>query len=117
MSDSKHIKATLSEIPLGGLSLRVLCSGILGAAGKIEQLADLDYDEDVEDLIQEDNKYLIADGKLYELVKYEEVGDYFQVAKRNGQGHIEVDARFFNGGTFFAEVAEGAIKDLEKEKK
>lgn len=62
--------------------------------------------------------YFEVDGKLWEVIEHEEMGDEDDMFCRlhdNKDGTISFHTRFYNGGTCFSEMVTEALEELNEE--
>lgn len=110
MSETEHNSGTLTPVPMVG-DLEATAKSILSADGVepkeyydnfLEQLEDVGY-----------RNYVIAGDKIYKVAYTENDPDtdIFK-AKRNEDGTIDFETRYYNGGCGFGEAIEIALKSL-----
>lgn len=105
----------LSKIDLGGQSLEERLQTILALLGE-EKIPD--YCEDIVEYFKSEksDKFIIVGGDLYQVLsKYNQESDgYISHGTRHSNGDIDYVLEFYNGGTYFSEMAEELVENLNK---
>ena len=119
MSETVHFKGTMTEIiKLDNETLENQCKRILEEKPSFEALEDY-YDSHVEKLLDAYyQEYAIYEDILFSVVKYsiENDGEIFRI-ERNGNGTLNFEVRYYNGGCSFSEAIDYAFEDKKKEDK
>lgn len=112
MSETVQYTGKLTEIDLKGLTVEKKAEEIFEKLGGVENL----YSSFADWLLYEMDKEYYVDGeKLYEISDFKNIDsddDIFQ-AKKQTDGSIDFNVRFYNGGCCLDEALEVALANME----
>ncbi len=116
MSRTEHRKGRLLKIENGGSTLEDICK-TLYKQNTEEPLKS--YYTNYTEYISEDDRYVIADGSVYEIIENNEIDENEDIAEATmlDNGEIEYEIRFYNGGAGFSEMVEKSIEKMNNQKR
>jgi len=108
MSETVHYRGRLVPINMGDKTVEEVARKLVGG-GRVKP----HFDDYAEQLIYDHDNYTVLNGAIYEIVEKEWVDVYEDIFRstKNGNGTIDFEIKYYNGGCGFEEALEEAIKD------